>query len=51
MPETGEHYETTVPEPYRGFKAKLALPAIRGERTRLSQQFDVRVNQIKQWKG
>ena len=35
-----------------GFKAKVALAAIRGERTlvELSQQFDVHANQIKQWK-
>jgi len=34
------------------FKAKVALAAIRGERTlvELSQQFDVHANQIKQWK-
>lgn len=34
------------------FKAKVALPAIRGEQTlvELSQQFDVHANQIKQWK-
>ena len=34
------------------FKAKVALAAIRGEKTliELSQQFDVHANQIKQWK-
>ena len=34
------------------FKAKVALAAIRGEKTliELSQQFDVHSNQIKQWK-
>ena len=34
------------------FKAKVALAAIKGEKTmaELSQQFDVHVNQIKQWK-
>ena len=34
------------------FKAKVALLALKGEKTltELSQQFDVHVNQIKQWK-
>jgi transposase len=34
------------------FKAKVALTAIRGEKTlsELAQQFDVHANQIKQWK-
>ncbi|CDZ38161.1 Hypothetical protein NGAL_HAMBI1146_27330 [Neorhizobium galegae bv. officinalis] len=34
------------------FKAKVALAAIRGEQTlvELSQQFEIRANQIKQWK-
>ena len=35
------------------FKAKVALAALKGEKTlvELSQQFDVHVNQITQWKS
>ena len=35
------------------FKAKVALAAIKGEKTlsELSEQFDVHANQITQWKG
>lgn len=38
--------------PRPAFKAKVALPAIRGDQTlaELAQQFDVPPNQIKQWK-
>lgn len=34
------------------FKAKVALAAVRGEKTlnELAQQFDLHANQIKQWK-
>lgn len=35
------------------FKAKVSLPALKGERTlsELARQFGVRANQITQWRG
>jgi transposase-like protein len=42
--ESGEnHDKTTAPEPHTGFKAKVALAAIKGDRTlaQLAEQFDV----------
>ena len=44
----GNHARKTTPV----FKSKVALAAIKGDQTaaELSQQFDVRPNQITQWK-
>jgi hypothetical protein len=43
--------ETCAPEPRPAFKAKVALAAIKGEKTlaNLAQQFDVHPHQITQW--
>jgi transposase len=52
--ESGEnHAETTAPEPPPAFKAKVALAAIKGDRTlaALAEQFDVHPNQITSWKA
>ena len=48
-----DHDETTAPEPPPGFKAKVALAAIKGDRTlaQLAEQFDVHPNQITSWKA
>lgn len=54
MAATGE---TTAKRPWRNhtpaFKAKVALAAVRGEKTiiELAQQFDVYPNQITQWRN
>lgn len=44
-----DHEQTTAPEPHSpAFKAKVALAAIKGEKTlaELAEQFDVHANQV-----
>ncbi len=42
--------EANTLEPQPGFKAKVALAAVKGEKT-LTEQFDVHPNQITIWRG
>ena len=62
LPDSGEDFrresgvtsdETTLRNHAPAFKAKMALAALKGEKTlaELAQQFDVHPNQITQWKG
>jgi transposase len=48
-----DHDKTTAPQSPPAFKAKVALAAIKGEKTlaELAQQFDVHANQITQWRS
>jgi transposase len=46
------HEQTAAPEPQPGIQARVALAAIRGEKTlaELAEQFDLHPNQITQWR-
>ena len=48
-----DHEQTTAPEPTPAFKAKVALAAVKGDRTiaQLAEYFDVHPNQITGWKA
>ena len=48
-----DHEQTSAPESYTAFKSKVALAAVKGDRTlaQLAEQFDVHPNQITSWKA
>jgi len=47
------HEQTTPPEPLTGLQGKVALAAVKGDRTiaQLAEHFDVHPNQITAWKS